>query len=634
MGMIGRTCSLIRMQPPVIDNRGLLYLSGSVVPEDGADGYQTGCIFQHTDGGAGTAIYVNEGSVASCAFKAIDAGGIDVSLDVGEFSSLEAGSGIALSSDDTSAVAVYGDDAGLSIVSNVYNLRTRLLLTVDQDGASIRALMAQLKLADGVDVSTGIYTASQGYVELAGAHSAKTAATLSCFDASLEIGTSLTVDSGGEACGLHVETTGTGSITNNGTCAAILIDNATGAAEWPCGIYMPGPDVTTGLRIGDWIGSSATTHGVLFGADMDVYEDGQLDVIQVHGATNSLLTGNYSAKCGRFRHVVQVAGTLEAEAYGLVGQVVAKTVVFGLYAAGLMGTIESNGGFHAGDGVSASYPCMAGVIARPGGSGITVDTGSVLAGFAALSNANTSVTLADSTALYPGVYVSRCQATSIVWSAGIQIDPLAVTRGIVVGVEEFGAAGTGIVVNGVDLHSGCEFYFDDGGVKLAAGWTEAFRAGYLISTAIDGDTDVSCYTSHDYIYIAESVSTKGGIGSTWASLLVKTGKTITTSSGVCDFSAFNASVDVPTGATIGTGTVACGLAIGGNMGGTRTDATAIAVGFRLRAGYNGSWDGLCDISSQVTVETADAAADVGGSIKIYIDGVAKYLQYWPNPTDA
>lgn len=69
-----RVCDLLRMQPAVIDNRGLLFSSGATVPTDGTDGYQTGCIFQHTDGSDGTALYVNEGSVTSCDFNAVEAG--------------------------------------------------------------------------------------------------------------------------------------------------------------------------------------------------------------------------------------------------------------------------------------------------------------------------------------------------------------------------------------------------------------------------------------------------------------------------------------------------------------------------------------------------------------------------------
>ncbi|MCP4900042.1 MAG: hypothetical protein GY906_23990 [bacterium] len=69
--MKARELSLIRMTPPVIANRGLLFSSGATVPTDGTDGYQTGCIFQHTDGSAETAFYINEGSITSCDFNAV-----------------------------------------------------------------------------------------------------------------------------------------------------------------------------------------------------------------------------------------------------------------------------------------------------------------------------------------------------------------------------------------------------------------------------------------------------------------------------------------------------------------------------------------------------------------------------------
>ena len=66
-----RICSLLRMQKPSLD-RGFLFASGDTVPSDGADGYQTGCTFQKTNGGVGSSLYVNEGSVASCLFNAIE----------------------------------------------------------------------------------------------------------------------------------------------------------------------------------------------------------------------------------------------------------------------------------------------------------------------------------------------------------------------------------------------------------------------------------------------------------------------------------------------------------------------------------------------------------------------------------
>ena len=56
----------------VTDERGnALQVAGTTVPTDGAAGYATGCLFQHTDGGDGTALYVNEGTDSSCNFNAV-----------------------------------------------------------------------------------------------------------------------------------------------------------------------------------------------------------------------------------------------------------------------------------------------------------------------------------------------------------------------------------------------------------------------------------------------------------------------------------------------------------------------------------------------------------------------------------
>lgn len=49
---------------------GVLLAFGITVPTDGAVGYATGCLFIHVDGGAGTALYVNEGTYASSDFDA------------------------------------------------------------------------------------------------------------------------------------------------------------------------------------------------------------------------------------------------------------------------------------------------------------------------------------------------------------------------------------------------------------------------------------------------------------------------------------------------------------------------------------------------------------------------------------
>ena len=66
--MLKRIAKLLKFQPPVYQNAGLLFGSGDTVPVDGAVGWQTGAIFQHTDGTESTAIYVNEGTYTACDF--------------------------------------------------------------------------------------------------------------------------------------------------------------------------------------------------------------------------------------------------------------------------------------------------------------------------------------------------------------------------------------------------------------------------------------------------------------------------------------------------------------------------------------------------------------------------------------
>lgn len=47
-----------------------MYFLSTTVPTDTTAGYPTGCICIKTNGGAGTTLYVNEGSVTSCDFNA------------------------------------------------------------------------------------------------------------------------------------------------------------------------------------------------------------------------------------------------------------------------------------------------------------------------------------------------------------------------------------------------------------------------------------------------------------------------------------------------------------------------------------------------------------------------------------
>ncbi len=46
-----------------------LHVYGTTVPTDGTTGFAPGCIFHHTDGSAGSVLYVNDGSETSCDFN-------------------------------------------------------------------------------------------------------------------------------------------------------------------------------------------------------------------------------------------------------------------------------------------------------------------------------------------------------------------------------------------------------------------------------------------------------------------------------------------------------------------------------------------------------------------------------------
>ena len=72
--MLGRISSLLKIREPVNGLEGYLMASGDTVPTDGESGFATGCYFAHTDGGNGTAAYINEGTYASCDFNAITVG--------------------------------------------------------------------------------------------------------------------------------------------------------------------------------------------------------------------------------------------------------------------------------------------------------------------------------------------------------------------------------------------------------------------------------------------------------------------------------------------------------------------------------------------------------------------------------
>lgn len=226
------------------------------------------------------------------------------SIVTGTYQSTADGGNI-LSSTNTYNAGFLADDSGSNIGDSVRNVLARTLLTIDQSGGSIRSLMGQLKLLTGIDVATGVYTAVQGYLEMAGTHGVLSGATFSCIDASAEITTALTVASGGEFCGVHVETTGAGTITNNGTCAGVLIDKAAGAADWPVGVSVNNSIVGVYIANTSGIGLSVVTSALTVGDSTS----------GVRVAVTAAAASNAYGMAGYFDSTI--TGTTAGHCYGL-----------------------------------------------------------------------------------------------------------------------------------------------------------------------------------------------------------------------------------------------------------------------------------------------------------------------------
>lgn len=71
--MLGRLQALMRHSRENPQTDGKLIVAGVTVPTDATAGYQAGCLYQKTDGGVGSSLYINHGSLSSCLFQPVEA---------------------------------------------------------------------------------------------------------------------------------------------------------------------------------------------------------------------------------------------------------------------------------------------------------------------------------------------------------------------------------------------------------------------------------------------------------------------------------------------------------------------------------------------------------------------------------
>ena len=73
--MLGRLQALMRHSREFPQADGKLIVAGTSVPADASTGYQAGCLYQKTDGGVGSTLYINHGSLSSSLFQPLEAVG-------------------------------------------------------------------------------------------------------------------------------------------------------------------------------------------------------------------------------------------------------------------------------------------------------------------------------------------------------------------------------------------------------------------------------------------------------------------------------------------------------------------------------------------------------------------------------
>ena len=239
-------------------------------------------------------------------------------------------------------------------------------------------------------------------------------------------------------------------------------------------------DAYNTARIGDFAAAGASTGMVIFAANMAHYTDGQVDIFSGFGASTSDLTSAYSAKVGRFRHVVTTStGSVAHETYGLVGQLVTRGTTSSHLHAGLMGTFEGNG---AANVLSSSYSVgHAAVIGRIGGHTIITAT-TPLAGFLAFNNQSGAITGGSTCA-----FAASAFSASYPWTYGLYLPAGAVANGV-----KTTTTLTGVDVTVSALAAGGTTSGIRCAVTAAAATNDYGIAGYF-DTTINGTTAGHCY---------------------------------------------------------------------------------------------------------------------------------------------
>jgi len=159
---------------------------------------------------------------------------------------------------------------------------------------------------------------------------------------------------------------------------------------------------------------------------------------------------------------------------------------------------------------------------------------------------------------------------------------------------------------------------DTGGAALAASFTRAMQARFLIGTAISSGADISTAGFEGLLKSIASVNVGGNQGGVMghyetAGTLTLTGSINTVKAAVAAF------LDLATGATVAAGTVVSALGVNPANLGTLTGRASV---IHVTNPMAGTWSSFLDLSSATgCVQDAAAGVTAGKHLKIYINGV-------------
>jgi hypothetical protein len=321
------------------------------------------------------------------------------------------------------------------------------------------------------------------------------------------------------------------------------------------------------VRIGDWVAAGALGSAVPFTTDQNVYSDGQLDVLAIFTESPTNLNSAYSAKAGRFRHLVNCT-TAAHETYGVVGQLVAKATTLSHLHAGVMGTFEAN---TTAVVCSSSYGIgHAAVIARIGGHALITAT-TPLAGFLAFNNGSGAL---EGAASISAAFAASVRSSTYPWIVGMYFPAGVCVAGLVMGDKSSSAAiGHHIgVANSADTQGdkAIAIFADDGNFTLASD-AQAINARVAILHNQLGAYALSCIRGHMRICAANIEPSEGKA-----------------------FQAVSGVVETSGTPTIGTGsiwTVICGVNAAISAAGTTVAANAILAAIHITGTYPTSQSG-------------------------------------------